>query len=308
VALGHLLCEGNELGRAEEHLLRGQELARAGGHHESLRNTGVALARLRLAQGDAAGALAALLEAEQALARAEMPLASAELAAYKARAWIAQGDLAAAGRWAAEAAQRPGEDRGYTRQIEAVTLARVLLAQGQQGQALDQLAACQEAADESGGRGWAVEIGILRALAQEARGNRAGALTALGSALVQAEPEGYVQVFLDEGEPLAALLRRAAALGASPQFVARLLDAMARPARAQGPAAAADASALVEPLTEREIEVLRLMATGLSNREIAAELVVAMGTVKAHLHNVYGKLGVRTRGRAAARARELGLL
>jgi LuxR family maltose regulon positive regulatory protein len=307
-ALANLLCEWSELQGAEDHALRGLEMARLGGHHELLRNGGIVLARLRLAQGDPAGALNAIREAEQAIPRAEMPLASAELAACKARIRLAQGDLAAAGRWAEGAALRPGQDRGYTRQIEAVTLARVLLARGRLGQALDQLAACQRAAEESGGQGWAVELGILRALAQEARGNRADAVADLESALVHAEPEGIMQVFLDEGAPMAALLRRGASLGIAPAHVDRLLDAHEKAASRAEPLTVPSPSPLVEPLTEREGEVLRLIAAGLSNREVADELVLALGTVKAHLHNIYGKLGVRSRVQAAARARELQLL
>jgi LuxR family maltose regulon positive regulatory protein len=308
IALANLLCEWNELQQAQDHLLRGQELSRLGGHHELQRNGGIVLARLRLAQSDPAGALAAISEAEQATAKAEMPLASAELAAYKARIWLVQGELAAATRWAEEAAHRPGQDHGYTRQIEAVTLARVLFAQGKLDQALSQLTACQQAAEESGGLGWAVEIGILRALVQEARGHRAEALADLERALAQAEPEGYVQVFLDEGEPLAVLLRRVASRGVARACAHRLLDALNRTVAKQEQAATPDHFPLVEPLTEREMEVLRLMAAGLSNREIAEELILAMGTVKAHLHNIYGKLDVRGRTQAAARARELRLL
>ena len=200
------------------------------------------------------------------------------------------------------------QDHGYTRQIEAVTLARVLFAQGKLDQALSQLTACQQAAEESGGLGWAVEIGILRALVQEARGHRAEALADLERALAQAEPEGYVQVFLDEGEPLAVLLRRVASRGVARACAHRLLDALNRTVAKQEQAATPDHFPLVEPLTEREMEVLRLMAAGLSNREIAEELILAMGTVKAHLHNIYGKLDVRGRTQAAARARELRLL
>ncbi len=308
VGLASLLCEWNELPQAQEHLAQGQELARLGGHHENLRNSGIVLARLRLVQGDLAGALAAIREAEKATAAAEMPLASAELAAYKARVWLAQGNLAAAARWAEIAAQRPGQDRGYTRQIEAITLARVLFAQGRLEQALSQLAVCQQETERSGGLGWGVEIGILRALVQEALGHRADALADLERALVQAEPEGYVRLFVDEGEPLAVLLRRTASLGVARPYARRLLDALGQATAKQEPAAAPGPSPLIEPLTEREMEVLHLMAAGLSNREIADELVLAMGTVKAHLHNIYGKLGVRGRAQAAARARELHLL
>ena len=315
VALANLLCEWSELEDASDHLHRGLEIGRQGGHHEFHRNNGIVLARLRLAQGDAAAALAAIQEAEQAAPKAEMPLASAELAAYKAGVWIAQGELAAAARWAEEAAHRPGEDRGYTRQIEAITIARVFLAQGRLEEALSQLTACLQAAEKSGGLGWAVEIAILRALVQEARRYRADALADLGRALALAEPEGYVQVFVDAGAPLAALLRQTTSLRAAPAYVRRLLDAFDRataseepPVTTEEPPAIPGPPPLVEPLTPREMEVLRLMAAGLSNREIADELVLAIGTVKAHLHNIYGKLDMQGRMQAASRARELGLL
>jgi LuxR family maltose regulon positive regulatory protein len=184
----------------------------------------------------------------------------------------------------------------------------VLFARGGLEQALDQLAACQRAAEQSSGLGWAVEIGILGALVHQALGHRVDARTDLESALAQAEPEGYVQLFLEEGEPMAALLRRAASLGAARACARRLLDALDRAAAKQESATAPITSPLAEPLTEREMEVLCLMAAGLSNRDIAEELVLAMGTVKAHLHNIHAKLRVRGRTQAAARARELHLL
>jgi LuxR family maltose regulon positive regulatory protein len=318
VALASLLCEQNALREAEDHLLQGLDMSRLGGHHDYLRNGGIVLARLRLAQGDPTGALAAIEEAEQVTPRAEMPLPRAELAAHKARVWIAQRSLTAAARWAEDAAQRPGEDRGYTRQIEAITRARVLVAQGMLAQALDQLTVCHQVAEESGARRWAMEIGIIRALVQQAQGNRAEAMADLGHALAQAEAEGYVQVFVDEGRPMAALLieflrareRESSAdqWGVSREYVRQLLDALDRWAAAPERAARPSPSPLVEPLTVRETEVLQLMAAGLSNRQIADELIVALGTVKAHLHHIYGKLGVRSRTEAAARARELSLL
>jgi LuxR family maltose regulon positive regulatory protein len=298
--LANLLCEWNDMPQAQAHLQRGQELARLGGHHELQRNGAIVVARLRLVSGDASGALSAIEEAQQATATAEMPLASAELAAHQARAQLALGDLAAAARWAEEATSRLGQDRGYTRHIEATTLARVQLSRGKLEPALNQLAACQRMAEESGASGWAIEVGLLSALAHEARGDPDGALVHLERALLGAQPEGQHQVFVVEGEPMAALLRRALARGITPRYVARLLKAF-------GPAAPLPFP-LVESLSEREMEVLRLMAAGLSNREIAAELVLALGTVKAHLHNIYGKLGVQSRVQAAARARELHLL
>jgi LuxR family maltose regulon positive regulatory protein len=318
VALASLLCERGQLQAAEDHLLRGLNLSQVGGHHSSLRNAALVRARLRLAQGDAPGALEAIHDAELLTPGAEMPLPSAQLAAHKARIWLAQGNLSAAARWADEAARRPGQDSGYTRQIEATVCARVLLAQGKLEEARVQLAASRQLAEERGSRGWAVEIGILSALAEESRGNRVEALLHLRRALTQAEPERYVQRFVDEGPPMATLLAairsaqrgadRSESPGISPESVQQLLDALGRKAADQEPAAGPGPSPLVEPLTSREEEVLRLMAAGLSNREIAEELIVAVGTVKAHLHHIYGKLGVGRRTEAAARARELQLL
>jgi LuxR family maltose regulon positive regulatory protein len=322
VAMGSLSCEWNELSEAEDHLRRGLEMSRLGGHHDFLRNAAILMARPRLAQRDPTGALELIREAEQAMPQAEMPLPSAELAAHKARAWIAQGNLSAAARWAAAAAGRPGLDRGHTRQTETLTRARVLAAQGDLEQALAQLTVCQRAAEESGAHGTAIEIAIVSAMVRKAEGDRAGALDDLGRALVRAEPEGYVQVFVDEGPPMAALLsellrvrQRGAPAEAptgtptpSPDYVRRLLDALDRQVVEDGAAARAGPSPLVEPLTPRETEVLQLMAAGLSNREIAEALIVAVGTVKAHLHHIYGKLAVRSRTEAAARARELDLL
>jgi LuxR family maltose regulon positive regulatory protein len=153
-----------------------------------------------------------------------------------------------------------------------------------------------------------VEIMILRALVSKARGHRAEAVEDLERALAQAEPEGYMQVFLNEGESLAVLLSEVISSGVARDYAHRLLDTLDRLATKPESTATPGSSPLVEPLTEREVEVLRLMAAGLSNREIAAQLVLAIGTVKAHLHNIYGKLGVRGRTQAAARARELSLL
>jgi LuxR family maltose regulon positive regulatory protein len=293
-------------------------MSRLGGHHDSVRNAYILFARLKLAQGDPAGALQAIENAEQLAPRGDLPLPRAELAACKARVWVARGNLAAAAGWAERAARRPGPDRGYTRQIEALARARVLLARGDLDQALDQLASCRQRARESGARGWAIEIGVLAALVQDALGRRAEAVAELGRALALAEPEGYVQLFVDEGAPMAALMtaflgapsvgRPSDSPAASRQYVRRLLHALGAATGEQAPSAQPRSSPLIEPLTARETEVLRLMAVGLSNREIAEELIVAIGTVKAHLHHIYGKLGVRSRTEAAARGRELHLL
>jgi LuxR family maltose regulon positive regulatory protein len=150
-----------------------------------------------------------------------------------------------------------------------------------------------------------LEILVLRALALQARGDRIGALSTLEHALTHAEPEGYMRLFVDEGGPMRSLLREIQARGIAPHYVAQLLTAFDE-GHVSGPAVPAG-SALVEPLTEREREVLSLLSSGASNREIARSLVVSPGTVKKHVYNICGKLGAQSRTQAVARARELNL-
>ena len=157
-----------------------------------------------------------------------------------------------------------------------------------------------QVAPERGLTGRSIELLILMALALQADDDIEGALRALQEALTLAEPEGYVRIFVDEGEPMVTLLRRAATAGIAPRYAASLLAAF--------PRASIPAQPLIDPLTARELEVLQLLATGLSNREVASELVIAPSTAKRHIANIYGKLGVSSRTQGAARARELDLL
>jgi len=197
-------------------------------------------------------------------------------------------------------------------------LARVLLAQDEPGRALTLLQRLLDAAASEGRTGSIIEIQALRALALAACGDHASSLGALTEALTLARPQGYVRVFADEGEPMRDLLARLyaatpgdphAARRVEPSYLAILLracdqaDAVPWPGRAVGAA-----PGLAEPLTGRELEVLRLMAAGKSNQRIAHDLVVALDTVKKHVTHVLGKLGAANRTEAVARARELGLL
>ncbi len=152
--------------------------------------------------------------------------------------------------------------------------------------------------------GQALEVLVLLSLALEQQGDPSLALTTLSRALTVGEPEGYARLFLDEGAPMAILLRRAASHGIAPKYVAGLLSQFDREAGDT----AVSRQPLIEPLTERELEVLHLLAEGLSNQEMADRLVVAMGTVKAHTASLYRKLDVTSRLQAVSRSRELGLL
>jgi len=185
-----------------------------------------------------------------------------------------------------------------------LTQARILIGQNRADTALILLERLLVQAEALGQMGRALEVLILQSLALADLGDTPGALTRLARALMLGQTEGYVRVFLDEGTPMATLLRHAGSHGISPKYVAELLSHFDRdigitPATQQP---------LIEPLTERELEVLRLLTDGLSNQEIARQLVIALGTAKTHTASLYRKLDVASRTQAVARARELGLL
>jgi LuxR family maltose regulon positive regulatory protein len=253
-------------------------------------------------------------------ARHHHPVYAAAAAAQEARLRLSQGHLEQVARWAETCGLHP-DDTAWPYRLEAgyLTLARVFIAQGQADAVLDLLLRLQQAAEADRRIGSLIEILVLSALARQAQGDAAGALAALENALALAESEGYVRTFVDEGEPMAALLQKAQSHGANRDYVDKLLAAFTvedAKRESRGVEQTQDsllslhpaAPPLVEPLTERELELLRLVAAGRSNQEIAQELVLAVGTVKKHLNNIFGKLAVSSRTQAVARAGELDLL
>jgi LuxR family maltose regulon positive regulatory protein len=303
VAFGDLLRERNELSTAAEYLEKGIELGQAGGHPRILIIGHVWLAWLRQTQGDVSGsqeAIQAALQIDQQYEGSRFwPLPQA--ACYQARLWIAQGDLAAANLWAQASGLNPADSPiTYHYEVEYLTLARLLIAEGSLEAAEALLFRLHQGAAAAGRSGSLIEILILQAITFAAQDRGEEALSALEQALRLAEAEGFVRIFLDEGAPMAELLRQAVAQDLHTSYALGLLEALGEAVTAPQP--------LIEPLSERELEVLRRVAAGYSNQEIAQELVIAVSTVKKHINNIYGKLEVGSRTQAVARARELGLL
>jgi LuxR family maltose regulon positive regulatory protein len=237
------------------------------------------------------------------------------MAAWQARIWLAQDKLEAASQWVGERGLDADGNPTYLHEIdyfmliECVVLARFLIAQERLDSATRLLQRLLEAAETGGLVSRAIEILILQAMVFQAQGETAQAIARLGQALTLAEPGGFIRIFVDEGLPLARLLYEALARGIAPNYVRRLLSAfpVVEPEQASS-SKQAPKFELIEPLSERELEVLQLIAQGLTNPDIATRLFLSLHTIKAHTRNIYGKLGVHNRMQAVARARALGIL
>ncbi len=313
--LGEILREQNDLAAAERYLKEGVELGKQWANLDGLVDNYLSLARLKLTQGDTDAALGLVQEIQQLLSGESGIWHKIPVEIVQVQVWIARGDLDATAGWAARQEHKPsfGSAREdglvsfQTRALKHPTLARLWIAQGQYDQALDLLLSLRQEAEASGWMGIVIQVLVLEALALNELGRRDQACAGLSRALALAEPEGYIRIFVDEGEPMRLLLQRIKAEGGAPgvqAYVTRLLGAFAglaaSPSQAQPP--------LAEPLSQREIEVLQLIADELSNQEIAQRLVVSMSTVKTHINHIFGKLDAASRKQAIARAQELGLL
>ncbi|MBN1178432.1 MAG: tetratricopeptide repeat protein [Anaerolineae bacterium] len=305
--MGKILYEQHRLPEAVEHLTRGLELLNRVQITIGLESGYGTLAQARQAQGDAAGALAAIEQAMQVTRHNDVARLALTTGATQARIWLAQGELEPAGRWARDYARVTETE--YLREFEDLTLARVLLAHGEPDRAQHVLDTLLSAAEAAGRMGSAIEALALHALARQALGDGNDALRSLARALDMAEPEGFVRIFVDSGRPMAELLRQARARGMEAGYADKLLEAFQHPSPHQAPRGFAHPSApLIEPLTAREMEVLQCLGEGLSNAEIGQRLFISLPTVKSHTRNIYGKLDVTHRAEAVARARKLGIL
>ena len=303
---GQILLEWNDLQAADRQLSRGLELARQGVIPEYVLQSYIPLIRLRRAMGDLSGALAL---AEEALVFAReygVPFLVSAIQAEEARTWLAQGDHAAVRTWLATCGLSAEDEVAYRREVEYLIFARLLVTEDRPSDALGVVGQVVRSAAAGGRSHRLAEALAVEAIALQAAGQTTEALDTLGRSLSLAEPEGFLRIYLNEGSPMAALLerfRREASDSRLKAHASRVLAAFDNPFEPLP--ATAGPGELAEALSGRELEVLRLVVAGLSNREIAEKLIVAEGTVKTHTHSIYQKLGVESRSQAIRRAREL---
>ncbi|MBA3474835.1 MAG: hypothetical protein H0T57_16710, partial [Rubrobacter sp.] len=299
LGLARITYQWNNLDTAQQHGQQCLQLTRQIESVDTFASYGVFLARLKLAQRDAAGAAAILAEAEAFVRQHNFVFRMADVAAAQVLTLLHQGNLAAAAHLA------------QTHELP-ISQARVHLAQGDTSAALAALRPLRQQAEAKGWEDERLKVMVLQAVALQAHGEKDEAAQLLGDALALAEPGSFIRIFVDEGMPMAQLLSEAAAHGITPDYTGKLLAVFEAEAQKSEDKSylppASPSQPLVEPLSQRELEVLQLIAQGLSNREISERLFLALDTVKGHNRRIYGKLLVQRRTEAVAKARSLNIL
>ena len=318
VGMAELYRERNDLITAMQSLQKSKVLGEFNGLPKNPYRWRIAMARILETQGDLEGSLDLLDEAEPMYVGDFSPNVR-PIQALKARIWIKQGELGKALDWARERELSIEEEPSYLREFEQITFAKILLSQYQSdhtesslNDAIRLLERLLKSAEAGGRMGSVIEILILQALVYQMKKDIPVALSMLERALKLAEPENYIRMFVDEGAAMATLLREVAARKIMPDYVDRLLSAFEAERKGIGeetpPSAAPASSSLIEALSQRELDILRLFKTDLSGPEIAQELVIALSTVRTHTKSIYNKLNVNSRRAAVKRAIELGLI
>ncbi len=297
LGLARIYYQWNDLDTAQQHGQQCLQLTRQMESVDTFASYEVFLARLKLAQGDVSGAAAVLDEAEAFVRRHSFVFRMPEVAAAQVLILLHQGNLAAAAHLA------------QTHDLP-ISQTRVHLAQGDTSAALAVLEPLRQQAEAKGWADERLKVMVLQAVALQAHGEKDKAVQVLCDALALAAPGGFIRLFVDEGPPMAHLLSAAAAQGMMPDYTGKLLAVLEADAQKLENTSSLPPPAhpLIEPLSPRELEVLYLMAQGLSNQEICERLFLALSTVKGHNRTIFGKLQVQRRTEAVARARELGLL
>ncbi len=298
VFLASVLYEWNELDAASEQLAQAFKASQSIGNLAIRPEIYRIMAHIHQARGDSASAVGALNDFNQLIQNLDSPPARAMVAALHADIALAQGDISSATHWANQVTK--GVDFAALGLQHGLTQARLLLAQGKQAEAAKMLAGLHDSVAQMGLVAVMIDVRALQALAAE---TPAEAIHFLQSALKMAQPEGFIRTFVDKGEPMRFLLERLKSEGGElKEYALTILSAFGEAGKAS------ISQPLIEPMSERELEILRLLADGLSNREIAEKLVISVGTTKSHVHHILEKMGADSRTQAVAKARELGLL
>lgn len=302
LGLSKIYREQGLLDAAQEEMQKSETLGEKAGLGDWPYRLRRAQAQVKVDEGDLDGALDLLDEA----ARIYYPTPVPDLrpiGALKAQVWIAQGRLSDALGWAGGRGLSVDDDLSYLSEFEYMVLTQIIVAQHKNDLALGLLDRLLQAAEAGGRTGSLIEILVAQALAHGDRGDICAALTPLARALTLAEPEGYMHVFVSQGSPMMALLGEAAKAGLAPIYVRRLRGAIGKPA-----ISTSISQNLIDPLSDRELDVLKLLGTEMSGPEIARTLVVSLNTMRTHTKNIYSKLDVNSRRAAVSRAKELGLI
>lgn len=320
LGLSKLYRERGDVDAARQNLSKSEALGEQAALADWPYRLRIAQARIKQTEGDMDSAIALLDEAERLYFDTPVPNPRPILA-LKTQVWIAQGRLTEALDWARARDLSVDGDLSYLREFEFMTLARIRIAQYKNEQAENAIHEAMRlierlllAAEDGGRTGSVIEILLLQALAYEAQGDIPAALVPLERALTLSEPEGYVCVFVDEGLPMARLLGETAVSETMPTYTNKLLAVLeAEEHKFTDNSIPSSAQSLVDPplvdpLSKRELEILTLIAAGLKNKEIAANLFMSINTVHYHTKNIYGKLGVHNRTKAVTEAKKLNLL
>ncbi len=308
VGMAEVLYERNQLDQAlhhaEEGIFLGQQLTST----QALASGLATMAWIRQALKNPVGAQEAMDEAYQVMLPAEVVSLFNPVPAEWARLLLAQGDVREAARWVEERGLDEEGEPSYAREREYLVLARTLLGRNQHDRALTLLERLESAAKAQTRMGSVIQIQVLQALGFQAAGKADQAMKAMAQTLMQAEPEGYIRTFIDEGPAMAALLHRALSRGVTTEYTSMVLAAFPSVNQETHPSSSSVTFGFNEPLSDRELEVLRLLASGASNQEIAKFMSIALTTTKKHVSNIIRKLGVNNRTQAVSRGRDLGLL
>jgi LuxR family maltose regulon positive regulatory protein len=310
-----VLAELNDLQGAIERAKKGVELVEGSGDMAKIGWSYLFLIRVLFACGDITGAEAIIRKMENVAREPDvLPGVSNLIAGWQIRIWLVQGKLEAASQWMAEHGLNADRDldsphgMGFFPLFEHIVTARILISQGRLDKATALLECLLVYAERGERTTKVIEILLLQALALQAADDLAESLARLERALSLAEPEGFIRIFVDEGPQMARLLYEAAIRGIAPDYAQRLLAAFPVAAPEQPAESKIPGSDLIEPLSERELEVLQLIGDGLSNQDVGEKLFISLHTVKAHTRNIYGKIGAHSRTEAVAKARAFGIL